>query len=105
LHRQAAGLLALVKRIGAKLTEVFSMWKRINKREARKIWNNGGELKVVPCKANINSLWFTGLMFSKNEPGRVENDETDFDKFIDYFTVYNCCNELGRYAAYYIEVE
>lgn len=81
------------------------MWKRINKREARKVWNNGGELKIVQCKANINSHWFAGFLDSKNDPGMMENYGGDFDKFVDYFTVYNCCNELGRYPAFYIEVK
>lgn len=74
--------------------------KRINKAQARKLWNNGKEMQVVPCKARPDSMWFAGLLLSADD---MYDELKDFDKMVDYFIVYNCCKELGKRPAFYIE--
>ena len=70
-------------------------YNRINKSEARKLYNLGRPITVLPCKANPNSPWFSNSMISK-ELGR------DFDALVNEFTYYNCnTSELGRRPAFY----
>ena len=70
-------------------------YNRINKREARKLYNLGRTITILPCKANPNSPWFSNSMISK-ESGR------DFDALVNEFTYYNCnTSELGRRPAFY----
>lgn len=66
---------------------------RINKKRARKAYNNGQDVLVFPCNLRPD---FFGVVIN-NRRGR------DFDKVINEFEFYNCGNrETGRYAAYII---
>ena len=77
--------------------------KRIRKNEARKRYNEGKEIIILPCKANPKSAWFTGFTMV-NDPAEKE-PVRDFDSYVNEFEYFNCCNELGYYAAYYIGEE
>ena len=71
-------------------------YTRINKPEARKLYNLGRPIVVLPCKANPNSPWFSNSTVSK-ESGR------DFNTLVNEFIYYNCnTSELGRYPAFYV---
>ena len=71
-------------------------YTRINKPEARKLYNLGRPIVVLPCKANPNSPWFSNSTVSK-ESGR------DFDTLVNEFIYYNCnTSELGRRPAFYV---
>lgn len=71
-------------------------YNRISKSEARKLYNLGKPIMILPCNANPNSPWFSNSMISK-ESGR------DFDALVNEFTYYNCnTSELGRYPAFYV---
>lgn len=76
-------------------------YKKIDKRNARKRWNNGESILLVPCKHNPNSnLYFVfGSLVNKSDA-----DCDTFDSVVNQFEYYNCqYGELGRYAAYYIK--
>lgn len=73
-------------------------YTRINKSEARRLYNSGRPVKILPCKANPkDSPWFSNSTISKESTGR------DFDAAINEFA-YCYCNtsELGRYPAFYV---
>ena len=71
-------------------------YTRINKSKARKLYNLGRPIVVLPCKANPNSPWFSNSTVSK-ESGR------DFDTLVNEFIYYNCnTSELGRRPAFYV---
>jgi len=72
--------------------------KRINKRQARKIIENGGTIWVIPHKLNINSMWSIAVDINKDILNRLE---VDFDTFLEFFKSYNCNYEAGYYPAYY----
>ena len=72
--------------------------ERLNKSQARKAFNQGIELTMIPHKANPCSPWFSGANY-KNNNSFVE----DFDKLVNSITNYNCNSELGYYLAYYIK--
>lgn len=73
---------------------------KIDKRQARKEYNNGTRLYIVPCKVSPDNIWGIGFI--------LENDPTDpdwergFDSYINEFEYFHCCSELGYRAAYYI---
>lgn len=69
---------------------------RINKKEARRRFNQGEDITLVACKMRVDSPWGLGC--------RINNkDDRDFDKIVNNFEYYNCTSETGYYASYYIE--
>lgn len=70
--------------------------ERINKRVARKLFNEGKTVWITAC----NTRPECGLLMNA---GTYENELVDFDTFVNSFTYYNCNNETGRYPAFYIE--
>lgn len=72
------------------------MYKRIDKRIARKLYNNNIPVLIIPCKCNPGGAWLTGIEM-------IKYDRT-FDQFVNEFTYYNCNYELGYYPAFYKEV-
>ena len=71
---------------------------KIRKNKARKLFNEGCELIIIPCNCSPNGVWLTGFRICKTN---LEN--SDFDRLINEFEYYNCNSELGRYTHYYIE--
>lgn len=71
------------------------MYKRINKKAARKLYNSGVEILIIPCKCSPLAAWFTGITL--NNTGRP------FDVLVNEFIYYNCNYETGYYPAFYTE--
>lgn len=72
-------------------------YTRINKSEARKLYNLGRPITVLPHKANPNSPWFSNSIIL------TESTNRDFDALVNEFAFYNCnTSELGRYPAFYV---
>ena len=72
-------------------------YTRINKREARKLYNLGRLITILPCKANPNSPWFSNSAVSK------ESADKNFDALVNEFAFYNCnTSELGHRPAFYV---
>lgn len=71
--------------------------KKINKPTARKLYNAGHEIIVIPCKCKPGGAWLTGAALSRDNTGR------EFDSLINEFEFYNCIPELGRRSAFYIK--
>jgi hypothetical protein len=76
-------------------------YKRINKKLARSLYNKDNTSCIViyllPCKVNLNNMWISLTPIKKYLHG-------DFDTNINAYEYYNCNNELGYYASYYIEI-
>lgn len=72
-------------------------WKRISKAKARKLYNAGTSIMVVPHKVNPENNWGIGVITD------IEYwDHPSFEKFLNEFVWYNCqYEELGKYPAYY----
>lgn len=68
--------------------------KKINKTVARKAFNDGKAVVLVPC--NMQPKF--GLMVSKNDYHGYD----DFDKLNRAFTWFQCNNECGKYPHYYL---
>lgn len=70
-----------------------AQFKRITKGVARKLFNKGHDVYVLPCNVRLDSIWVSPTLIPK---------EYDFDKVINEYTYYNCNRELGTYCSYYI---
>ncbi len=70
---------------------------RVDKRQARKIYENNGELYLLPCNMNPENSW--GMLL-----GPVNTWEP-FDSMVNAATYYNCDSERGRYLAFYVRKE
>ena len=68
---------------------------RIYKEEARKRYENGEKIYLLPSKARIGSIWISPIMIIKGEG--------TFDSKVNAFSYYNCSAETGRAVHYYIE--
>ena len=73
-------------------------FKRINKQKARKAFDNGLIVVLTPCKMNPH---FIGAAWYETNRNHVTHD---FDKMVNAFEYYNCIEEVGRYASYFIPV-
>ena len=73
---------------------------RINKTVARKLWENGKNFIIVPCKCSPCGL---GALYTETDLSKDERNEKTFDSFVNAFEFYNCNSEMGKYAAFYKE--
>lgn len=71
---------------------------KINKTKARKLFNEGKEIHLLPCKARFGGMWL-------GEGAVISNKilTSAFDTIVNEYIYYNCNNELGKYPAYYIK--
>lgn len=74
------------------------IYSRLFKNQARKAYEQGTALVVVPCKFRPDSPWGFSYHLKKSE------HPTDmFDDIINNFTFYNCVYETGYYPAFYVQ--
>lgn len=75
-----------------------AQYTRINKIQARKIYNAGGSIVILPCHANPRSIWFSGSDFSKENSGN-----RTFENLVNDYTYYNCNDTiLGKRPGFWI---
>lgn len=67
-----------------------------SKSVARKLYNKGVSVYILPCKMRVDNKWNKPLCLPKY---------LDFDKIIDEYEYYNCNNEVGTYCKYFKESE
>lgn len=72
-------------------------FKRVTISQARKMYNEGHTIYIVPSKIypSYDNVWIQPYKASIKENG-------DFEKFIASYEYYNCNNEVGRVANFYI---
>lgn len=83
---------------------------RITKKQARKMWDNDEKFVIVPCRCRpydpIKTDEFYGYSVSMYGitvvPGTVKLMYDTFDEYVNAFTFYNCCAEVGNYPAFYV---
>lgn len=71
------------------------VYKKVDKRVARKEFDTGGVVYLAPCKANPRADW-VGLI-------SIYKESASFYTAINEFEYYNCNTEMGKRAAYYVE--
>lgn len=68
---------------------------KITKALARKMYNNGEEVMIIPNKIRPNGM----LASWTTKP--VDDPDADFDKLCNAIFYYNCSPETGMNLAYY----
>lgn len=76
-------------------------FRRISRQKARKLYNSGTRIYLLPCNANLYNKWIQMMLYGvhKEDPGNVP-----FEQRVSIFEIMNCCTELGSYAKYFEEV-
>lgn len=70
-------------------------FERVSKRTARRHYNNGESIIILPVKCYFDVFAF--------ETGENHNKVKKFDKLVNEFEYYNCNHiECGYYAAFYV---
>ena len=96
-------------------TDNGKQYKRIDKRQARRAYNDGKTVYLCPCNLRPFGVWRPEIDINKtdykkygyNEPFIFSDgsSEMDFNKRVNYFEFYNCTNtETGIYTAFYIQI-
>ena len=70
-------------------------YKRINKTEARKLFNSGAGIVFCPYKLRPGAPWYPGVYYWKTG--------LNFDAAVAAFEYYNCNSETGKYTAFYLD--
>lgn len=86
--------------INMAFTDGFRTFTRISKPMAKKLFNQGFKIGLVPFKCNPCGAYISAFVTAKSE------DNSDFDKMVNYYIYYNCqYYELGKYPAFYAITE
>ena len=83
-------------------------FNKVNKPTARKLYNCGVTIYLLPCKVSEVALQTGGNMWvSPVEISLLtcKHDANKFDRSVNDFEYYNCNAELGYYASYYVTEE
>ena len=72
--------------------------KRINMTQARKMYNEGTSIYLLPSKAVPGSIWILPVKISRDE-----SNPHDFDGEVNAYRYYNCTAETGKRVHFYIE--
>lgn len=68
--------------------------ERVSKRTARRYYNNGESIIILPVKCYSEQFAF--------ETEKNYNKIRTFDNLVTEFEYYNCNHETGHYAAFYV---
>lgn len=80
-------------------------YEKVNKPLARKMYNNGLTIILVPCKCAVDNK------VARAEISMLNCDDTDpitftlangFESRVREFEYYNCNKDTGYYASYYV---
>ena len=74
---------------------------------AKKLFEAGAKIRIVPCKINPNNIWGLYADIKKMDSARIQTMDdvrycNDFDFIVDNFKHYNCTNETGNYLHFYL---
>lgn len=78
-------------------------FKRIDKKAARRAYNNNLTIIIAPVNLHPFNNYFSLTMDINKE--NINCDFQPFETIINAYEFYNCNNETGNYTAYYIPVE
>lgn len=74
-------------------------YKKVNKATARKMYNMGCSIMLLPCKVRFDNEWIRPYSMSLMTSEETENR---FDRAVRIYECANCNAELGYYASYYV---
>ena len=69
--------------------------KRISMAAARRLFNKGIEIYMLPSKSVIGNIWIL--------PIGIHQDGISFEAHVNEYRYYNCSAETGKRVHFYIE--
>lgn len=69
--------------------------KRISMAAARRLFNNGVEIYMLPSKVAVENIWIL--------PANLHKGDSSFDVQVSAYRYYNCSAETGNRIHFYIE--
>ena len=74
---------------------------------AKKLFEAGAKIRIVPNKINPNNIWGLCADIKKMDSNSIQTMDdvrycNDFNFIIDNFKHYNCNNETGLYCSLYL---
>ena len=72
--------------------------KRITMTQARKLYNKGTKIYLMPSKAVPGSIWILPTRISM-----IDHNPKAFDSEVNAYRYYNCTAETGKRVHFYIE--
>ena len=74
---------------------------------AKKLFEAGHKIRIVPNKINPNNIWGLYADIKKMDSNSIQTMDdvrycNDFNFIIDNFKHYNCNNETGLYLHFYL---
>lgn len=76
-------------------------YRQIRKDTARKLFAAGKEIALLQCKANPFYIFNDFITISPEDFPHNERNEK-FNSYISWYEWYNCNNELGKYANFFV---
>lgn len=85
---------------------------RVNRTKARRLYNAGFPVYMLPCKTRLDNSWIKPARMIKESINYISNDgfntivarNDSFETVENAYSYYNCnYQETGKYPAYYIE--
>lgn len=91
--------------------KVYDGYRRITKPIARKMYNEGYDIKLLPC--NVSDTFMSGnhkhsflwVIPSAINIKDCDYDVNKFDRTVTDYEYYNCNAELGYYAHYFVTTD
>lgn len=69
--------------------------KRISMATARRLFNKGIEIYMLPSKVAVENIWIL--------PANLHKGDSSFDVQVNAYRYYNCSAETGNRIHFYIE--
>lgn len=69
--------------------------KRISMTTARRLFNKGIEIYMLPSKVTVGNIWIL--------PANLHKGGSSFDAQVNIYRYYNCSAETGNRIHFYIE--
>lgn len=74
----------------------YETYTQVTRMKAERLYNEGNVIYMLPCNTNPYSIWMDLCAVELSVSG-------DFAKAVNAFEYYNCNNEAGRYACFFIK--
>lgn len=82
-------------------TRTGTLYKRITKNQAKKLFADGHTLLIAPIKANMHCIFQTRAIMQYNGIDGTTPEQV-FERITNSFAYYNCNNEMGAYCKYFV---
>ena len=78
-------------------------YEQVSKPMARKLFEQGMDILIVPSNVNPNNVWGIGVTLSKKaDYNSVSDNMADYFQYeINSMLYYTCNSELGYYVSFY----